>query len=289
MKPMGLTISVIFQASSLNYGESIGNVASLKKISRGKGDQYTYISRQALRYNIINQMGVDNTPIGLDGSVLQFDKEAKIDKYPEIDLFGYMKTSKDSKIRSAIARLSNAVSLETFKGDVDFLTNKGLLDRYKKDNKKDGGNISQSEIHSSFYTYTLAVDLDRVGIDENDNIEIENSEKAKRVNSLLDSIRYLYRDIKGRREDLSPIFIIGGVYNIKNPIFMNAIGVEENRLNVNRIEDKISKEIEKDTISALVKGIFENDEEIENSLKSKNMNEFFEELKNKVSDYYEGN
>lgn len=289
MKPMGLTISVIFQASSLNYGESIGNVASLKKISRGKGDQYTYISRQALRYNIVNQMGVDNTPIGLDGSVLQFDKEAKIDKYPEIDLFGYMKTSKDSKIRSAIARLSNAVSLETFKGDVDFLTNKGLLDRYKKDNKKDGGNISQSEIHSSFYTYTLTVDLDRVGIDENDNIEIENTEKAKRVNSLLDSIRYLYRDIKGRREDLSPIFIIGGVYNIKNPIFMNAIGVEENRLNVNRIEDKISKEIEKDTISALVKGIFENDEEIENSLKSKNMNEFFEKLKNKVSDYYEGN
>ena len=58
MKKMGLTVTIIFEAESANYGESIGNVAALKKISRGKGEQYTYISRQALRYNIVNQMGL---------------------------------------------------------------------------------------------------------------------------------------------------------------------------------------------------------------------------------------
>lgn len=120
MKSKGLTISIIFQAESANYGEGIGNVTSLKKISRGAGDQYTYISRQAIRYNIVNQMGIDDTPIGLDKSVLQFAPEAKIDEYPEIDLFGYMKTGTETKTRSAVARLSNAISLETFKGDLDF-------------------------------------------------------------------------------------------------------------------------------------------------------------------------
>ena len=53
MKIKGLTLTIIFLAESANYGEGIGNVATLKKISRNKGEQYTYISRQALRYSIV--------------------------------------------------------------------------------------------------------------------------------------------------------------------------------------------------------------------------------------------
>lgn len=283
----GLTISMIFQAESANYGEGIGNVTSLKKISRGAGDQYTYISRQAMRYNIVNQMGVDDTPIGLDGSVLQFAPDAKIDEYPEIDLFGYMKTGRDTKTRSAIARLSNAISLETFKGDLDFLTNKGLLDRYKKTETKDGGNIAQSEIHRSYYAYTLTIDLDQVGIDINDDIEIENSEKAERIERLLDTIRYLYRDIKGRREDLSPLFAIGGVYHIKNPLFYNALDVKNNELIVERIKSILSDEnVKMKTEVGLVRGVFDNSEEVE-GLNPIEINEFFSNLKRKVRDYYE--
>ena len=289
MKSKGLTISIIFQAESANYGEGIGNVTSLKKISRGAGDQYTYISRQAIRYNIVNQMGVDNTPIGLDKSVLQFAQDAKIDEYPEIDLFGYMKTGKDTKTRSAVVRLSNAVSLETFKGDLDFLTNKGLLDRYKKTDTKDGGNISQSEIHRSYYAYTVTIDLDQIGIDANDDIEIDNDDKAKRIEELLNAIRYLYRDIKGRREDLSPLFIIGGVYDIKNPLFYNALDVKNNELILDRIGSVLSDEgIEKETEVGLVKGVFSNSEDIENRLNPIEINKFFSNLKRKVRDYYEG-
>lgn len=290
MKNKGLTISIIFQAESANYGEGIGNVTSLKKISRGAGDQYTYISRQAIRYNIVNQMGIDNTPIGLDKSVLQFAPEAKIDEYPEIDLFGYMKTGKDTKTRSAVVRLSNAISLETFKGDLDFLTNKGLLDRYKKTDSKDGGNISQSEIHRSYYAYTLTMDLDQIGIDDNDNIEISNKEKTNRTEKLLNTIRYLYRDIKGRREDLSPLFIIGGVYDIKNPLFYNALDVENNELIISRIKSILSdQEIKKQTEIGLIKGIFKNSAKVENELNTIGINEFFSNLKTKVEDYYESN
>ena len=293
MKSKGLTISMIFQAESANYGEGVGNVTSLKKISRGRGEQYTYISRQALRYNIVNQMGADNTPIGLDGSVLQFSKEAMIDDYPEIDLFGYMKTGKqnETRTRSAVARLSNAISLEIFKGDLDFLTNKGLLDRYNKESKelKDGGNISQSEIHRSYYAYTITIDLDQVGIDDNYDINIDNKDKVERVESLLDTVQYLYRDIKGRREDLSPLFVIGGVYDIKNPLFYNALGIEDNELKLDRIDSVLSKDIKEDTEVGLVKGVFDNSEEIEEKLNPIKVGDFFFNLKSKVRDYYESN
>jgi len=293
MKIKGLTMSIIFEAESANYGETIGNVASLKKLSRGKGDQYTYISRQALRYNIVNQMGIDNTKVDVDKTVVQFAPDATIDKYPEIDLFGYMKTSEQQKTRAAVVRLSHAISLETFKGDLDFLTNKGLYDRYTKQQNKNeelrGGSIAQSEIHRSYYAYTLTVDLDRVGIDENDNIQIENSEKAKRIMNLLDTIRFLYRDIKGRREDLKPLFAIGGVYDIKNPIFHNALSVKKNRIDVARIKDVLYGDIVDNTYCGLVKGVFENDNEIIKELNAKPMNEFFEVIKGEVKKYYESN
>ena len=286
-------MSIIIEAESANYGETIGNVASLKKLSRGKGDQYTYISRQALRYNIVNQMGVDNTEVDVDKSVVQFAPNATIDMYPEIDLFGYMKTTKKQKTRSAIVRLSNAISLETFKGDLDFLTNKGLYDRYaKQENKSDvvkGGSIAQSEIHRSYYAYTITIDLDKVGIDENDNIEIESSEKANRIIKLLDTIRFLYRDIKGRREDLKPLFAIGGVYDIKNPIFHNALDVKNNRVDVDRVKDVLYEDIEEETFCGLVKGVFENDNEIIKELEAVAMPKYFDLIKGKVKDYYESN
>lgn len=293
MKIKGLTMSIIFEAESANYGETIGNVASLKKLSRGKGDQYTYISRQALRYNIVNQMGIDNTEVDIDKSVIQFAPDATIEKHPEIDLFGYMKTAKEQKTRSAIVRLSNAISLETFKGDLDFLTNKALYDRYSRQQNKDeaikGGSIAQSEIHKSYYAYTITIDLDKVGIDENDGIHIENLEKANRVIKLLDTIRFLYRDIKGRREDFKPLFAIGGVYDIKNPIFHNALDVKSNRVDVDRVKDVLYDDIKEDTYCGLVKGVFENDNEIVEELAAMSMPDYFDVIKRKVKDYYESN
>ena len=291
MKPMGLTISIVFEASSANYGEGIGNVTALKKISRGNGESYSYISRQAMRYDIVNQMGVANTKLGLDGSVIQFAPDATIKDYPEIDLFGYMKTVKPSKTRSAVVRLSNAIALESFNGDLDFLTNKGLLDRYNKqqgETPKDGGNIAQSEIHKSYYSYTITIDLEKVGVDENDQINIANDEKAQRINALLDTVKFLYRDIKGRREDLKPIFIIGGVYDIKNPFFEGKLKIEENKLKIDTLKDimNLDTRIKDNTKCGLIKGIFSNCKEISSELGSIDVGTFFENLKGKVTDYY---
>lgn len=286
MENKGLMLSMIFEAESANYGEGVGNVASLKKMARGAGEQYTYISRQAIRYNIIQQLGEKKTPTRVEKDVVQFAPDATIKDYPEIDFFGYMKTEKgaDSKIRSAVVRLSNAVSLETFKGDLDFLTNKGLADRTPE---MKGMNIAQSEIHRSYYRYTITIDLEQIGID--DVIELEKEEKARRVNKLLDTIALLYRDIRGRREDLKPLFAIGGVYDVKNPIFQNVLEVKDNKIVIDAIKDVMFDSIEKDTLCGLIKGKFNNDEEIKRELEAISMPELFRELKVKVSEYYESN
>lgn len=288
MKIKGLSITMVFEANSANYGESIGNVSSLKKVSRNAGEQYTYISRQALRYNIVEQLGYALADVIAEGSgdkkVIQYDKSATITDYPELDFFGYMKTVKKSensddttKTRSAKVRLSHAISTDTFKGDLDFLTNKGLADR-----KNEYMNISQAEIHHSYYSYTMSIDLDRIGIDETYDIRLQNSEKSQRVQRLLDTVQYLYRDIRGRREDLKPLFAIGGVYDIKNPIFQNAIEIKKNEINVSAIENRMME----GTLCGLLKGKFNNDDEIVEKLNAIHMSDFFEELKKQVADYY---
>lgn len=288
LKPKGLTISMIFEAESANYGEGIGNVASLKKMARRNGEQYTYISRQAIRYNIIEQLGEELAKVQAEGSgdkkVIQFAPDSTIKDYPEIDFFGYMKTKKGegSVTRSAKVRLSNAVSLETFKGDLDFLTNKGLADRLNENM-----NLAQSEIHKTYYRYTITIDLDQIGIDAQDNIELDNQEKARRVNKLLDTISMLYRDIRGRREDLKPYFAIGGVYDIKNPVFQNALEVRNNRVQISLIEGVMYDFIKNDTLCGLVEGKFLNDSEIKERLNAIPMPEFFSKIKEKVSEYYE--
>ena len=119
-------------------------------------------------------------------------------------------------------------------------------------------------------------------------IKIEKSERAKRVNDLLKILKTLYRDIRGRRENLTPIFIIGGVYNIKNPFFENRLKVEKNKLIIETIKDtlKMDEEISKNTICGLVDSIFSNTEEIKKELNPKSVAEVIEELCKKVDKYY---
>lgn len=300
MENKGLTLSIIFEAESANYGEGFGNISSLKKMSRGDGYSYSYISRQALGYNIRKQLKWNNTPVSDKDKVVQHDKDASIKDYPEIDLFGYMKTGKNSingtsNTRSATVRLSNAIALENYNSDLDFLTNMALAKRGNFDNA-----IAQSEIHKSYYAYTVAIDLDRVGIDEviteyvngeepeKEIIEIEKSERAKRVNDLLTILKTLYRDIRGRRENLSPIFIIGGVYNIKNPFFENRLKVSKNKLDIEKILKTIDidEEVKNNTVVGYLGNFFSNSKDIEEELKTKSISEVFDYLSEEVNKYY---
>ncbi len=301
MNKNGLSITIIFKAQSLNYGEGIGNISELKKLSRGDGSVYTFASRQALRYDIVrlgNKMfGWNLEVVDKSKGTVQFKDDLSIKDSQEMDLFGYMKTSKKtdtenggSNIRSAAVRLSNAISLEDYKSDIEFLNNKGLADRINK--FPDLVNIEQ---HLSFYTYTVTIDLGKVGIDG--KIELDNDERAKRVKELLEIIKVLNREIRGREENLSPLFVIGGIYKLNSPFFLGRIKLEgkngEFSINTNMLEDTLTlklgeEEIIKDTKIGLVKDVFKNETDIENIFAEKvtNIQNFFEDLEKQVDEYY---
>ena len=87
----GLSITIIFKAQSLNYGEGIGNIAELKKLSRGDGSTYTFESRQAIRYDIArlgNKMfGWNLEVVDKSKGTVQFKDELTIEDSQEMDLF----------------------------------------------------------------------------------------------------------------------------------------------------------------------------------------------------------
>lgn len=306
MKNKGLTLSLICELESANYGEGGSNYSSLKKMSRADGNIYTYISRQALRYSMIEQLmdefGWNKTDVEPKGKgnkkVVQFAPNSTIEEFEEIDLFGYMKTDSETSTdtRSAVVRLSNAISIEPYSSNLDFLTNSGIAKRKNLDNS-----LVQVEIHKSLYTYTITIDLDRVGIDEIksgkgaemkiNTITVSNKEKAKRVKDLLKVIKLLYRNIRGRRETLIPVFVIGGIYNIKNPFFDNKLKLIKNTmdLDINIIKntlENIDEEIKNNTIIGYLGSVFNNSEDIKKEFNVKTIIEVFNLLLQEVDKYY---
>lgn len=300
-KKSGLTITMIFKAQSLNYSEGIGNIAELKKLTRGNGDVYTFASRQALRYDIArlgNEMFNWNLQVvDKDKKTVQFSEKYTIKDSEEMDLFGYMRTIGKSdnndggaNVRSAVVRLSNALSLEKYKSDIEFLSNKGMADRIKEH-----PNIANLEQHLSYYTYTVTIDLSKVGIDC--DIELSNEVKKNRVIQLLEILKVLNRNIRGREENLSPVFVIGGIYTLNSPFFLGRIALNDKKekfeLDVDMLKDAMSlklgeKFIKDDTRVGIVKNTFSNEDKINEMVDNKvgTVQEFFEDIESKVSEYY---
>jgi len=198
-----------------------------------------------------------------DKQVTQHTSE--IPESEEVDLFGYMKTEvvvqeakKDASgkvtekektvtvTRRMPVRIMPAISLEPFSNDVEMLTNK-----YQSDKIREQPNIANMEQHRSLYRYTVAIDLDRLGNEKDETgthispntgvkaddeffkqiekqlrrLEVDVQTRRRRVQQLLEVVKTLHRLIRGRVESLSPLFIIGGVYDCQNPFFMNSIRV----------------------------------------------------------------
>lgn len=310
-----LHLAVIFKAANLNYGEGVGNILTLKKVTT-EGKNYSYISRQALRYDIVRMLeelyGYKLTEVNKNAGVIQFAENATIKDFPEIDLFGYMKTEEKgkkqksradkgeseekekekTKIRKAVVRLTDAISLEPFYNELDFGTNKGLADRIPNNI---GNDIFQAEIHRSYYNYTITCNLDEIGIDTVYKITIPDTERAKRVNGLLNVIKLLHRDIRGKRENLSPLFVIGGLYDVGNPFFYNRVKLSFTKdkilLNEKLINGTLAIKTMEKTVAdqsklGYVDGEFTNVEDIKVPDKL-TIEEFFGKLAENIDRYYQ--
>lgn len=297
-----LTISIAFQAQSLNYGEGIANISELKKLTRADGNTYSFASRQCLRYDIVRMASElfnwELQVVDKKKGTIQFKDEISIKESQEMDLFGYMKTSKKedeskggSLTREATVRLSNAISLEPYRSDMDFLNNKGLADRIGEH-----PNLANIEQHLSFYTYTVTIDLSKVGIDG--EIALENKIRAERVVQLLEILKVLNRNIRGRQENLSPMFVIGGLYDIANPFFLGRIKLNNSakgyEINTGLIREVVNskflgREVKDNTMIGILDGIFGNQEELKDILPERilSVDKFFDNLIIGVKNYYE--
>ena len=318
----GLTLTIITaKATSLNYGESVGNVSVLKKLSLGDGSQKTFVSDKALKYDmrrkgkeekgwrlldeeLKNYVSGNTTNGTLD--VDSFGK-ALVKDYEEFDLFGGLFTNLkadkkvklsygDSVKRVCPVKVTYAFSISKFSGDTNFLNNIDAYNRYIK-HVEEGKeqSIPMSEEHTSHYVYTLTVDLDRVGVWEKEDGTAEevldNKEKAKRVLDLLDILKTLNRQIKGRWENLSPVFIVGGVFSVKHPFFMEGVEAVENGdklwLNVQRLKESLGYLPDgENPVVGILSGVFGNEEEIRESLGAGSVAEAFNRLKEQVREYY---
>jgi len=290
------TMSIIFQAQSLNYGEGTSNISELKKLTRGSGQQFTVASRQCLRYDIARLGGAlfgwNLQVVDKSKGTVQFKDELSIKDSEEMDLFGYMKTKEGEggKNRSAAVRISFATSLEPYKNDIEFLSNKGLADRINEN-----ANLANIEQHLSYYTYTITMDLDKVGVDG--EIRLDNETRYNRISQFLDIVKILNREIRGRLENLSPLFVIGGVYDFPNPLFLGRIkllGVKDSfAIDLEPIKSAMEVsvldcKVEEKTFVGIVSGIFANEDEIKDLFKDRTLsvNQFFENMKKEIKTYY---
>lgn len=291
---MGKTVSVtaIFEAGSLNYGEGFGNISELKKFNRADGNTYSFASRQSLRYDVV-RLGNELFDWNLDTvsktkGTVQFKDEVTIENSVEMDLFGYLKTGKKSLKRAAVARLSHALALEPYAGDMELLTNMGLAER-----NAEHPNLANIENHISYYTYTMTIDLDKVGIDANNEITLLNDERFKRVAQLLDILKLLSRNIRGRQENLTPLFAIGGVYPLANPFFQGRIQMNGKELALAPLAQTAQltfggEAVRNFTTVGLTEGTFTNEEAIHEQFDGKvqHVEQFFQRLSHEVATYY---
>lgn len=285
-----ISLTTIFQANALNYGEGMANISELKKFHRGNGSVYTYASRQSIRYDIVrlgNQLFNWNLDtVSKEKGVVQFRDEITIKDSVEMDLFGYLKTGKKSQKRNAVVRLSHGVSLEPYRGDMDFLNNMGLANRIGED-----PNLANIEQHASFYTYTCTVDLSRVGIDV--DLELEVSKKIERLQQFLSILKILNREIKGRQESLAPLFIMGGLYDVANPFFLGKAKVFSSKggwaidmapINSTMEQTFDNKKVAEQTRFGFIDGIFSNQQVFADTYGEKvvSIEAFFQSLQDEI-------
>jgi len=228
-----ITLTVVFEAMSLNRDEGMGNLQTLHLLTRGNGEVYSYMSRQALTYAVrkfLIESGEWPEAKVNPGDVTQYEPDIK--KYPEVDLFGYMVTTSGessgegtANTRPAAVTISHAISLEPYNGDMAFYANPEMA-------RRSGSNPNpyNRQEHKSLYKYSVVIDLERIGKDdENSKIALEDEEKVKRICQLLEAIKNLHHQIMAYREPLYPLFIAAAHLKYGSPIFHNYVELKYNK------------------------------------------------------------
>lgn len=285
-----LTITVISNMTS-NYGESLGNISSVQKVYRG-GNEYATRSRESLKNAICVQSGFyDDLQTSNDGVMQKLvtnDINAATCRALE---GGYMSTKDITYIRNSSFYLTDAVATEPFINDARFHNNLYLATNYAKANGKNvqkdaeecGLKPYQYEYDKSAKIYSLTIDLEKIGKDDNFGAEADNDEKCQRVIALLDAVENLSLVVKGNLDNAEPIFIVGGLSPRKTHVFENAVNVVGKKLVIEPIKEKLSQGY---SCALMRNGELKNEDEIVRELHPTAVPEFFEALRGQVKEYF---
>lgn len=290
MKKTALTLTVIANMTS-NYGESLGNISSVQKVFRG-GKEYATRSRESLKNAICVQAGLyDDLQTSNDGAMQKLvtkDINAATCKALE---GGYMSTKDVTYIRNSSFYLTDAISAEPFINDARFHNNLFLATNYAKANGKNVQNDAsecglmpyQYEYDKSIKIYSLTIDLEKVGVDENFGAEADNEEKCSRVLSIIDAVENLSLVVKGNLDNAEPIFVVGGLSPRKTHMFENAVRVVGKNLVIEPVKEKLDMGF---ACGLMRNGQLGNEDEIVRELNPKAVPKFFGELREEVKEYF---
>jgi len=201
----GLEIVVLtkIEGANLNSNGNEGVISVLKKV-RDPVDlkEYIRISGQSVKYQlkeILKSLNWELSPVisrqesGEKVIVSKGDPKNYIDD----DLFGYMIAKKENnrnitKKRTAPVRTNGMISIFPYQEDRDF----GV--RY--DPTGDQHNIYETEIATNIMRGNFFIELDRVGVftseEYDENFQMSNEDREKRVKALLSAIQIYYGGAK---------------------------------------------------------------------------------------------
>ena len=288
-----VTLTVVANMTS-NYSEGLGNISSVQKIFK---EQHVYAvrSRESLKNALCVQAGLyDDLETSVDGAaqkLVSAEKNAATCRALE---GGYMSTKELTSIRNSSFYLTDAIACDAFVNETRFHNNLYLASNQAKANgfslqvkgnaEKAGLMPYQYEYDKSMKVYSLTIDLEMVGKDENFQAEAEPEEKADRVLSILEAVRSLSLVVKGNLDNAEPLFIAGGLSERKTHYFENVVRVKRGALAITQdLKDKLSE----DFSCALLRGDnFSNEDEIVKELDPLSMKQFFEQLEEQVKSWY---
>lgn len=304
MKKNILSLTMVINATS-NYGQGLGNTATVHKVNRNS-QSYGFRSKESMKQSILEQAGFyDDLTTIVDGATQKFvseDVNAALNRASE---GGYMCTAtKKTYKRISTITLSDAISCDYMRDSIRFHTNLGMAENYAKAN---GINIQEKlteeestdekgkkkekaaglmpytyEFDKGLKVYSINIDLDRIGEDENfPDIHASKEEKISRVVDLLRAVQSLNLSVKGSVDNASPIFAVGGISNRFSECELAVVVRNNNLVLSNELESKVNK-----FGSGFIEGILDNTDEVNEQLKPVAMDTFFDNLVNKVEAFF---
>lgn len=291
MKKNSLTLTVVANMTS-NYSESLGNIASVQKVFKNR-KIYSMRSRESLKNAIMVQSGMyDDLETSLDGAAQKkVSEELNASNCRALE-GGYMNTQGTTYVRKSSFYLTDAVAAEHFVNETRFHNNLYLATNYAKEQgisvQSNGGSAGlmpyQYEYDKSLKIYSMTIDLEMIGKDENFHEEADAKEKAERVIALLDAVENLSLVVRGNLDNAEPVFVVGGLSERKTHYFENVVHVEEEKL---VLSEDLKIKLERGFQAGLLRGnLLQNEEEIEKELTQVSVPVFFENLRKQVLDYY---